>query len=179
MAETYASTTTKTYTRIIFLQRQIREVLRETTQISDYKLDRLLEAVEKKWICQIDVYAFNYNNLCQAQLKMEIDWNEYDNQMSIGKLNIDVDNRWKNDLLPQTDSSIWAFKKYVGQYGLRTEWRITYANWVHKSPSKLSEAREFLGTSPGEPIKWSGKTIDDYVKNRDFPEFGIGLYFVE
>ncbi len=177
MAETYTST--KTYTRIIFLQQQIREVLRETTQISDDKLEKLLQAVENRWICQIDVFAFNYNNLCQAQLKMEIDWNEYDNQMSIGKLTIAVDTRWKNDLLPQTDSSIWAFNKYVNQFSLRTEWRITYANWVHDSPSKLAEARNYLGTAPGEAIKWSGKTIDGYVKNKDFPEFGIGLYFVE
>jgi len=177
MAETYTST--KTYTRIIFLQQQIREVLRETTQISDDMLEKLLQAVENKWICQIDVFAFNYNNLCQAQLKMEIDWNEYDNQMSIGKLTIAVDTRWKNDLLPQTDSSIWAFNKYVNQSSLRTEWCITYANWVHNSPSKLAEARCYLGTSLGEPIKWSGKTIDGYVKNKDFPEFGIGLYFVE
>jgi len=177
MAQTYTST--QTYTRILFLQKQIREVLREATQISDFTLERLLQAVEKKWIRQIDVYAFNYSNLCQAQLKMEIDWNEYDNQMSIGKLTIAVDTRWKNDLLPQTDASIWAFNAYVGQYSLRTEWRITYSNWVHANSSKLSEARQFLGTSPGEPIKWSGKTIDDYVKNIDFPEFGIGLYLVE
>lgn len=177
MAQTYTST--QTYTRILFLQKQIREVLLETTQISDYKLGRLLQAVERKWICQVDIYAFNYNNLCQAQLKMEINWKEYDNQISIGKLTIAVDTRWKNDLLPQTDASIWAFNAYVNQYNLRTDWRITYASWVHNSPSELSEARQFLGTSPGKPIKWSGKTIDDYVVNRDFPEFGIGLYFVD
>ncbi len=177
MAETYTST--NTYARIIFLQQQIRGVLRETVQISDDKLERLLKAVENKWICQIDIYAFNFNNLCQAQLKMEIDWNEYEKQMCIGKLTIAVDTRWKNDLLPQTDSSIWAFNKYLNQFSLRTEWRIIYSNWVRNSSSKLTEARSYLGTSTGLPIKWSGNKIDDYVKNEDFPEFGIGLYFAE
>lgn len=177
MAQT--NTSTRTYTRVLFLQKQVREVLRETTYITDYKLDRILEAIKKEWICQVDVYAFNHNNLCQAQLKMEIDWSEYNKQISIGRLTIAVDPRWKNDLLPQTDASIWAFNAYVEEYNLNTEWRITYCDWVHDNPRKLAEARAFVGTSPGKTITWSGKTIDDYVRNKDVPEFGIGLYFVE
>jgi hypothetical protein len=177
VAKTYTST--QTYTRILFLQKQIREVLRATTQISNDTLEKILNAVERKWIQQIDVYAFNDNNLCQAQLKMEIDWSEHDRQMSIGKLTIAVDNRWKNDLLPETDGTIWAFNTYVEHFSLRTEWRITYADSVHSTESKLTEARQFVGTSPGEPIKWSGKTDNEYVKNIDFPEFGIGLYLAK
>jgi len=177
MARTYTST--KTYTRILFLKKQIRQVLRETTQISDDMLGKLLEAVGKKWIDQIDVYALDYNNLCRARLNMDIDWDEYNRQMAIGKITIAVDTRWENDLLPQADGSIWAFNQYVQEYGLRTEWRISYTDWIYNNPSKLAQARDFLGTSPGKPIKWAGRTANDYVKNKIFPEFGIGLYFVE
>lgn len=177
MAQTYTST--KTYTRIVFLQRQIVEVLRSTTQISDEKLEKILQAVEDKWVDRIDVYALDYNNLCRARLKMSIYWDEYEKQMAIGKTTIAVDTRWKNDLLPQTDSAIWAFNKYVRKFSLRTQWRVSYTDWVRRNSSQLARVRRFLGTSPGKPIKWAGKTIEDYIKNNDFPEFGIGLYFVE
>lgn len=177
MAQTYTST--KTYTRILFLQKQIREVLRETTQISDDMLEKILSAIEKKWIRQITIFALNYSSLCQAKLAMDIDWNEYDRQISVGKITVAIDTRWKKDLLPQTDATIWAFNTYVNEFSLRTEWRVTYTDWVYNNSNKLAEVREFLGTSPSEPVKWAGKTIDEYVKNRDFPEFGLGLYFVE
>ena len=177
MAQTYTST--RTYTRILFLQKQIREILRTTTQISNDMLSKLLQAVEKQWIHQIDIYALDYSNLCRARLNIRIDWDEYQRQMSIGKITIAVDSRWKNDLLPETDSTIWAFNEYVKKFSLRTEWRLSYTNSVYNNSSKLAEARRFLGTSPGEPVKWAGKTIDDYVKNRGFPEFGLGLYFLQ
>jgi len=177
MAKTYTST--KTYTRILFLQKQIIEILRTTTQVSDDMLSKLLQAVEKQWIHEINIYALDYNNLCRAKLNMTIDWSEYQRQISIGKITIAVDSRWKNDLLPETDSTIWAFNEYVRRYSLRTEWRISYTDWIGNNASKLAEARRFLGTSPGKSIKWVGKTIGDYGKNKDFPEFGIGLYFTE
>lgn len=177
MAKTYTST--KTYTRILFLQIQIMNILRSTTQISDDSLNRLLEAVEKKWIKNIDVYALNVNNLCQAKLSMDIDWDEYNRQIAIGKLTVSVDKRWKDDLLPQTDSAIWAFNEYIKHYGLRTEWRLSYTDHVWKNPTLLAEARKFVGTSPGNPVKWSGNTLEEYLRNKDFPDFGIGLTFVE
>jgi hypothetical protein len=177
MAQTYTST--QTYTRILFLQKQIREALRSTTQISDDTLNTLLQAIEKKWIRQIDIYAFNFNNLCQAQLIMEIDWNEHDNQIAIGKITIAVDTRWKNDLLPQVDASIWAFNAYVDKYNLRTDWRIMYSDHVVNDTSKLTEVRRFLGTAPAEPIKWSDKPIGDYVKNDHFSELGIRVNFAQ
>jgi hypothetical protein len=177
MAQT--RTSTNTYSRIIFLQIQITELLKKTTQISDSMLDKILVAVVNKWICQIDVYAFNSSNLCQAQLKMEIDWNEYEQQISSSKTTIAVHPLWTNDLLPQTDSAIWTFNEYVSQFRLTTKWLITYADWVYNNSSKLTEAREFLGTSPSKSIRWSGNTISDFLKNTDVPEFCIGLYLVE
>ena len=177
MATTYTST--RTYTRVLFLQKQIRRILRSTTQISEVMLNKILDAVDKKWIAQIDVYALDFNNLCRARLKMDIDWDEYRRQMAVGKISIVVDTRWENDLLPETDSSIWAFNRYVDKYSLRTEWRIAYTEQIYSNPAKLAEVRSYLGTSPAKPVKWVGKSVDDYVKNKDFPEFGIGLYFVE
>lgn len=177
MAHTYTST--KTFTRILFLQRQIGEILRSTTRINDLDLYKLLEAIEKQWIQELTVFAFTFENLCKAKLNMEINWDEYNNEIAVGRVTVVVDERWKDDMLPQTEMAIWAFNKYVDKYNLSTKWRVSYPDYVYQNSALLSKVRTFLGTSPGEPIKWAGKTIEDYLMNKDFPEFGIGLYFVE
>lgn len=44
--------------------------------------------VDEHWISQFLVYGFDNSNLCRAELMFEIDWDEYELQISRGKTTV-------------------------------------------------------------------------------------------
>lgn len=176
---TYTRTATQTFTRIVFLKIQLRWALRESTNIDNITLDKFMYGVDQQWIKTFYIYAFNENNLCRAQLLLDIDWDEYNHQVSIGKATVATDVKWKENILIEVEETVRAFNEFVQGFRLRTEWRVTYTNKVWNNQSLLSDARKALGTYPGEPIKWDNKKTGMQLTNKDFSDLRIGLYLAD
>jgi len=157
---------------------QLKIALRRTTNISQDTLENSIDkGITNRWIKEITIYGMDDSDLCRAQLDLEIDWNEYDLQISMGRVQIHVDKGLLSDdgSFPDLDEAIKLFNKFVAQYSLHTKWTVSY-----RSEVDMNKINSILGFKPAEPLKWAktrnpawSTTIDE------LPEVKIGLYFVE
>src|ERR1044072_7907892 len=97
MTSAYTYTRTKTYARIVLLKEQARTILRRATQISQETLHRLMIGVDNHWIANFLVYGFDQKNLCRAELVFEIDWDEFQLQISHGITSVMIAHGWEHD----------------------------------------------------------------------------------
>lgn len=179
MTAAYTYARTRTYARLILLKEQVRTMLRRTTSISPEALDRLTLGIERQWISTFYVYAFNNRNLCRAEAIFEIDWNEYELQMSHGKTTVIMDEKWVDNTAIEVDEIVKLFNDFVRTYNLKTEWRVVFAPWVYSDGTKLIEVRGTLGLGPADQIKWAGKKEGTYHQIPELPEARVGCYLAD
>lgn len=173
MTTTYTYTATRTYTRIELLKTQVHIALRRTTTISPETLANTFDrGLDKHWISKIVIYAVDNQNRCKAQLILEIDWDEYNLQMSRGKITVVVDgNKWKDDTAIELDEVISLFNRYVATYPLTTKWQVYQAG----SLSYESWLKE-LGLVKGADIKWERGWSSPIP---ELSELRVGCYLAE
>lgn len=175
---TYTSTSTFTFIRLELIKMQLKIALRRTTNISQDTLENSIDkGITNRWINEITIYGMDRSDLCRAQLNLEIDWNEYDLQISMGKVQIHVDDGLLSDdgSFPDLDEAIKLFNKFVAKYSLHTKWTVTYRSDVDRQ-----KINSILGFTSAEPLKWAKTKNPAWSTNIDeLPEVKIGLYFVE
>ena len=150
---TNTRTVTKTFARITLLTMQCRAALRQTTDIDDVALERLMEGVEKQWLRKFSIYALDRERLCRAELTLEIDWDKYNFQISIGKATISIDEKWKDNTAIEVDEAVRAFKNFVREFSLSTKWVVWYTDNICDDPKKLKEVRKRLGLVSAKSVK--------------------------
>jgi hypothetical protein len=166
-------------TRLVFLKVQLRYALRETCNIDESTLNRLMTGVDEPWVKTFHIYAFDSRKLCRAQLEMDIDWNEHNRQLSIGKTTVALDSKWSNNVLIEVEEMTKAFNAFVKHHNLKTEWKVTYTSQVHNDSELLRRARATVGTAPSEKIIWAGASASMNMSNSDFPDLKVGLFLTD
>jgi len=179
MTSAYTYTRTKTYARIVLLKEQVRTILRRTTQISQETLHRLMIGVDNHWIANFLVYGFDQKNLCRAELVFEIDWDEFQLQISHGRTTVTIDQRWENDTAIEVDEVIRLFNEFSQECNLRTEWMVRYRSWVYSDSNKLQEVQRVLGLTTAPKIRWAGMRQGTSHQIPELPEARVGCYITD
>ena len=178
MTSTYTYTGAFTYIRLELIKMQLKIILRRTTDISKETLENSIEkGITNRWIKEISIYGLDNNSLCRAQLDLEIDWNEYNLQVSMGRARVHIADGFLSEdgALPDVDEAIKVFQKYVEHYSLTTKWTVTYRAGVDRQ-----KVNDILGFIPAEPLKWAKGKKPLWAANiEELPEVKLGLYFVE
>lgn len=151
---TFTSSSTRTFSRIDLLTTQVKIVLRRTTTARPDVLTKIEEGVRKCYIKAVSVVAIDHQGLCRAQLELEIDWDEFNLQISRGKLKVAIDG-WSDDTAIEIDELISLFMKVVRERQLSTEWRCTI------NPAfDFNTVCSVLDMRRAESIRWSGEPTD-------------------
>ena len=177
MVQTFTFTTT--FTRFSLMSFQIRTVLRRTTNIEDRMLNKLILGAEKRWIKKYSIYAFDNKKLCKGELNFEIDWNEYNYQISIGKTTVSIDRKNKKNVIIEVDEAVRAFNDFVRELKLNTEYRVVYSDFVYNDLELLESVREKLSLAAADKIKWAKKHTGKKYILQELPECSIGLYLID
>jgi hypothetical protein len=178
MAKTVTHVKTKTYTRINLIKAQVEIALCRTTDMSmETIMNSILAGIDKHWISKVHVYGFDSENLCRAQLSMEIDWDEHDVQIAKGNTTVIIDDdgrKWRDNTVIELNKAISLFNDYVGEYSLKTKCYTVYAPGVDRE-----EANRILNRVPAKPIKWKDKA-DGFVSDiPEIKELRVGFYCVD
>lgn len=176
-----SQTSASTFARIQLIQMQFSVVMKRTTDITEESLDQLLLGIadDKRWIEKVSIYGLTPDNLCRAQLTLEIDWNEYDLQMSQARLFVALDEKkWRNNTAPEISDAIKSFNKFVKMYNLKTFYQITYTNECYKKSEQLALVRQTLGLVKGEPVQWVGTEYSKKMPVEELTEISVGLKFI-
>lgn len=178
MAQTF--TATKTFSRINLLILQFRTILKRTTNIDEAILSKLSEGVKKFWIKSFSVYGFDNNGKCHAQLKLEINWDEHNRQIAIGKTTVVISDKWSiENTSPEIDEAVRTFNEFIKDTQLRTDWSVSYQPEVYNDITFLQLIRTELGLITSEPIKWASSPAKKILSIEELPEINVGLYLAE
>lgn len=178
MARTFTYTQTKTFARVDLLKMQIRIALRRTTNIQQEALRRLEMGVGNYWIRRFLVYGLDSQNLCRAQLTLEINWNEYHTQLSVGRAMITIDGRWVDDTAIEVEEAVNLFNSFVASEGLKTHWRVQYADWVYADEAMHQRVQSELNLTKAASVTWAGEKHGGSYQVPEIPEFSVGCYLV-
>lgn len=169
MAKTF--TYTAVFTRIELIKMQVRILLRRTAEITDDFLSNIEKGLDKKWINKITIYGLDNDNLCRAQLTLEIDWEEHDFQISKGKATVSIDERWENNTAIEVDEAINIFEKFVRKKGLKTTVIYNHPDWVN-----LNKVCKELNLVKAETPRWKKEFQQFKIKIPEVPEISVGCY---
>ncbi len=169
---TSTRTTTFTIARLDLIKWQIRVALRRCTTVSQRAMQSIELGLDKQWIYKVDIWGFDDKDLCRAQLSIEIDWNEYQVQISKGRVTVAIDG-WVDKTAIEVDEAIKLFNKYVEAHGLRTEWSVTYQ--PHLDRERINK---ILGFAPMRDFKWARPGESKYLRIPELPEVKVGLRLV-
>ncbi len=179
MAKTVTYAKTKTYTRINLIKAQVEIALCRTTDLSmEIIMNSILAGIEKQWISQVNVYGLDRQNLCRAQLIMNIDWDKYNLQMSNGNATVVIAENprtWKDNTAIELNKAISLFNDYVRENSLKTKCYTSYAPGVNRA-----EANYILGMVNAESIRWKRKAtglLDFEIP--EIKELRIGFHCVD
>lgn len=178
MAKTVTYAKTKTYTRIDLIKAQVEIALCRTTDLSmETIMNSILAGIEKHWISQVNVYGLDSENLCRAQLIMNIDWDEYNLQVSNGNATVVLaeNNRtWRDNTAIELNKAISLFNDYVREKSLKTKCYTFYAPGVNRE-----EANRILNMVTTTPIQWKGKADGFEFEIPEIKELRVGFYSVD
>jgi hypothetical protein len=175
-------TTTSTYTRttafprLEIIKAQVRKALRRTTNISLAALSKTVEAgIDNHWLYKFTIYGLDSRKLCRAQLILEIDWDEYDFQLSRGRAVVVIDERWEDNTSIEVDEAILLFNKFVNSYSLTTKWRVT-----HTPGLNTNEIFRNLGLGRVKPLNWGNSNPTEWRQTiPEIPDLCVGLYLID
>jgi hypothetical protein len=179
MTSTRTHTSTKTYTRVALIKEQVRRLLRRTVKLSSEALSKIGMGIDNRWIRKVTIYAMNNENLCRGELIFEIDWEEYDFQVSKGKASVTIDGRWVDDTAIEVDEIINLFNDFVTTYSLLTKCSYTYSQEIINDESEHVRIREILGHVPFEGVKWAKDKHGIVHQIPELPEVTVGCFLVE
>lgn len=169
MATTF--TVTSTMVRLEVIKTQIKVALRRTTVINAGNLAFIEKLLDNKCAQSFSIYGMDYQNLCRAQLSLEIDWNEYDFQLSQGRARISIDERWTDNTAIEVDEAIKLFMKFVDAKSLKTEWGYSLCAWADNVAKRVE-----LGITPSgyKSVQWSpdGEWVTEIP---ELPELRVGF----
>ncbi len=167
-----------TFARIALIQWQFSAALRQTTAITEETLNKLLLGVadDQRWIEKVSIYGLTADNLCRAELTLEIDWDEYNLQISQARVLVAVDEkRWRDNTAPEVSDAIKIFNKFVKMCNLETTWQITYTDQVYQTSKQHASVDRTLGLVTAEPIKWVTTEQSLKITVGELPEITVGL----
>jgi len=172
---TFTYTATATFARIELMKMQIRIALRRATNLQGSSLDAIGLAIEKRWINKVVVYGINGYGLCRSQLVLSVDWNEYDRQMSKGRITVSIDERWIDNTAIEIDEAVNLFNRFVVENTLRTE-----VQHFHPPGVDIDMVCRELGWSRAKPIQWDG--IRQQAWSNQIPELSelrVGCFLAD
>ncbi|MFB2892242.1 hypothetical protein ACE1CI_04775 [Aerosakkonemataceae cyanobacterium BLCC-F50] len=180
MATTVTRSKAKTFARLAILKIQFRYLLRKTTDISLETLERLEKGLENAWIKKVNIYGFDVQKLCRAQITLQVDWDEYKYQLSCERATVAIDNKWIDDTAMEVYEPIIIFNDFVNEKLLTKEWGVIYTRSVYADEAKLKEVRSALGLAPRGSIKWAEEpTVQWSEKIQELPELDVFIRFVD
>jgi len=173
---TYATSGTFTYARIDLLKMQIRKALRRATggSISEQSLQRVETGIDLFYIARVSVYGYNIQHLVVSELCLEIDWKEYNNQVSKGRVSVTIDDRWRDHTSIDVDEAVRLFVKYVEANRLATEWLVYYGKGVN-----TDDANRRLGFHTAPLPKWAANAVSSFSTVPEIPEFSVGVRMID
>lgn len=170
MSPAITRTSAFTFARLELIKMQVRIALRRASSIPDSALQSINRGLDNKWIYLVNIYGFDSQNYCRAQLKIEIDWNEHNIQLSSGRAMVSIDG-WQDNTAIEIDEALNVFNKYIQMNNLRAEWAVVY-------PPNLdvNHINRELGFVTMAPIQWaSNKGVTSFTKIPELSEMIVGL----
>lgn len=168
MARTTTKSVTKTVPRLNILKVQIKFILQSILLNSNTSvLEKIDLILEKQWVKQFKIYGKDDKKLVACELVISIDWKEHRFQLQKSET-VDVDNRWKNDVMIETSTVTEEFYNYIVNNELQTE-LVYILNPEHDSNMISRE----LGLIDAEPVTWKDKPEKVSFKNSALKEYGI------
>jgi hypothetical protein len=173
---TYASTATNTFTfaRIELLKMQIRRALRRATAISEDSLQRIEKGIDLSLIARVSVYGYDAQGLATSELRLEIDWSEYNTQISKGRVSVTIDDRWQDHTAIDVDEAVRLFVKYVDANKLSTNWLVYYGTTVN-----VDEANQRLGFRTTSSPTWAARSVSSFSTVPELPELRVGVTMID
>jgi hypothetical protein len=126
-----------------------------------------------KWIDDVNVYAFDKDNMCRAQLVMEIDWSEHEAKLAVGKTTVVIDERWSNDTAIEVQEAVRLFNSFVTTKNLWTKWTVGYVPWVDDDYVDRQ-----LGFETAPPVRWADSPEEVGFQIPELSELRVGCYLV-
>jgi hypothetical protein len=170
--QTYARATTST--RIDLLQTQIRVALRRCTNITQVQLYSVGLGIEKKWIREVVIYGLNAQQLCRAQISLEIDWHAHEVHLSQGRAVVATDSSWEDNACIEVQEAVGLFNRFVSANQLATKWQVNYALGLDGN-----EINQQLGFSRAEAVKWTNSPKMQSFVAPELSELKVGCYLSE
>ncbi len=172
MAQTFSSTST--FARLHFIKIQLKVALQKTTEIDSAALERHMEAVENRWIHSYSIYALDTSHLCRAELRLDIDWDEYDHQISVGRMTVVADRKLMDasGVTVEVDTMVEGFQHFVRDERLSTIWRVRYSESVERE-GKYEEVSSYIQTRPATSLRWKGAPLS--MQKSPVPDLKVGL----
>ncbi|MBX3002017.1 MAG: hypothetical protein KF893_26060, partial [Caldilineaceae bacterium] len=141
--------------------------------------------LEYQYLDSVSVYYLLPDGKKVGEAEITIDWEKYEVRIKTNGENISLE---KGRSLREQISLLYAvfiqhMEKMSNAFGVKERVvRYSYRNSIYRNKQKLEGARSVLGTSPGEPIKWSDRGEKDSDGNDVFslvthseilPELGV------
>ncbi len=174
MPVTYART--RTYTRIDLIKTQFRIALRRGARLSSDDIDRLMIGFDNHWIQTIHIYGLDYQNLCRAQSILEVNWNEYQTQMSFGRATVAIDERWTDGASIELDEAVNLFDRFVTNHSLHVIYHAIYTSQVNLNANLYAYVQQILGHVRANPLQWAGPRQGTIMSIPELPECTVGCY---
>lgn len=179
MTVTQTRTSTKTYTRMALIKEQVRRILRRTTDMSAEAIAKIEKGIDQKYIKKFIVYALNKENLCRGELIFEIDWDEYEIQISRGRTSITIDKRWVDDTAIEVDEVVILFNQFVSTQELTTKSAWYYSAEIAGNADEKKRIMAELGHTNFEGVKWSKDKYGVTHQIPELPEVKVGCYLID
>lgn len=118
-----------TYARFALLELQVRYLLREAAGASEQTLERVSKglAAPHHYIEIVAVRGLYPNKTIGAELRIQIDWRQYEIALKAGGTQLAVPSTWANDVAPSLSEAVRTFSQAVEIASLETELIVTYA----------------------------------------------------
>lgn len=172
-------TAASTFTRPDLIKMQFRIALNRTTNVNQEVLERLLKGIssEKQWIKKLSVYGLNAEGLALIRLNLELDWNEYNLNISQGKVTVVMEEgKWvSNHTAVELDAAIRAFNDAIKANNLSIYWTVTLTD--AEDPAVI---RRELGLIPAKTPPWAGDNIQgETLPIPELSELKVKLHYWE
>jgi len=170
MAFARTATYTATYTRVELIKLQVQRVLARSIPDQRGYINKLLRGIDKRYISEISVYGLDRDEMCRAELFIEIDWKRNALHISAGREKVQVDSRWQEGIAVEVDLTLQKFEEVTRELGLHKIVYCRYGPGVNRE-----KANRELGLQPADPVRWKSGFVGTKMSIPELDEFSIGI----
>lgn len=169
MANTYTTTSVKTYARIIAIRNQFAYAFKMIYNYSPEECVPYLDVIEEKKISYITFWGEKYNefknkNEKWCELTIYVDWEKHNSFMLSGETTIALSIKRKG-IIPETESAVDLMVQVIKEYGLTPRFSVGFADNI--TTNEYDRLMRVLRLVKGSKVEWHG--TKELIREREIP----------